>query len=97
MNGNKGLNRELQLSRLVHSSPLGEVGVLVSPRVLRERGLGQIDLCFIRGGRIEVVEVKGYYGPSFSQRHRLNKTCRWLGHLLGLEVVFRIAHYRKEF
>ena len=89
-----GLARERRCSRQWHTSYRA---VLISPQVLRRRGLGQVDICFEgAGGVLVVLEVKGYGPLSWEQGRRLKKSCQWLGALLDRDVVFQVAHLKKE-
>ena len=88
-----GVAREVFLSQKLHS---GHSAVLVSSALLRRRQLGQLDLCFLDGQRLVVVEVKGHGGPGPGQRKRLAAACQWLGELLGKEVFFRVVQCESE-
>ena len=85
-------HRELQWSQKFHSR---YPAVLVSSQVLRRRHLGQVDVCFLQE-KLVIVEVKGYFSPGAVQRQRLRAACQWLGGLLQREVIFMIAHDKRE-
>ncbi|MCY4643031.1 MAG: hypothetical protein OXB88_00270 [Bacteriovoracales bacterium] len=90
----RGREREVFLSEKYHGR---HTAVLISPKVLRSRQFGQVDLCFMRGGRVVVVEVKGYGKVGGFQMGRLAHACEWLGRLFRREVFFFVAHRKKEF
>ncbi len=88
-----GLKNELKFSLCFHQEG---VPLLVSPLLLRSRGLGQIDLGrFIKTGQdweIELAEVKsshlGKEVMSLKQKQRLRASGNFLGSLFGAFVRF---------
>ncbi len=85
-----GLKKELETSVVFHFEG---VPLLVSPNLLRERSMGQIDLARIRRNNqglliIEILEVKssvvGEEMINRGQRSRLHSTQDFLSSLFGL-------------
>ena len=87
----KGLSLELKHSVEFHQN---SIPILVSPKLLRSRQLGQIDLArMLRdhdGHKIEVAEVKssktGEEASLRSQRQRLMASTSYLASLFGVRI-----------
>ena len=85
----KGLQRELELSKSLHSK---HIPVLISPKFLRERGCGQVDIAYYTGREIKLTEVKhrDSCGLSWKQRTRLKNSvelvCKFFTSPVVLEV-----------
>ena len=83
----RGLREELKWSRFFHEKG---VAVLVSPDLLRKRGMGQVDLCFFKKKRgkvfLEVVEVKSssFHFFSHKQRRRVLNSCSFLSKVFNI-------------
>ncbi len=98
----KGFEFEKEQSKSYkHSSALA---LLVSPLVLRERGLGQIDYAEfmpktkVKEARAQIVECKFTLrgtGLAPQQWARLKNSARFLGELLDCPVELKIASQRK--
>ena len=86
----KGLINEVIASREIHDegTPL-----LVSAKILRKNGCGQIDLARIKPDLIEIFEIKSNEVSSqflnFRQRARLFKTSELIGTLFNRNVIIR--------
>ncbi len=91
-----GLERERAISRTFHARG---VPLLVSPHLLRERSLGQLDLVRIHKGEegwlIEVVEVKssltGGQALLRGQRARIIHAANFLAGVFGHPVRFLLS------
>lgn len=92
----KGLAFEGHVSHSFHDSG---VPLLVSPLVLRQRSLGQLDLCVFKKDGLFVAECK--YGDgllSFGQRKRLVASCHLLINLFDCPVqLFLLYGFAKSF
>ena len=75
---NKGQIEEIKFSKRIHRHG---IPVLASPLLLREMGLGQIDLCRLVNDRVEVFEVKSSGRLSSRQRLRILRSASFLSHL----------------
>lgn len=83
----KGLDFELRFTRSFHQKGLP---VLVSPLILREMGLGQVDAARLTQKRLELCELKLYGELSPKQKARLVRSANYLGELLDKEVVLTL-------
>lgn len=83
----KGLDFERRFSRTFHRRGCA---LLVSPLILRELGLGQIDAARLIQDRVELCELKLYGELSSRQRQRLMRSANYLGELLEREVVLKL-------
>jgi hypothetical protein len=95
---NKGELNEAKMSQIFHSSSLP---FLVSSVYLREKNLGQIDICFIRQGKdknkvLNVVEVKSAGYISRLQVNRLKRASDHLGQVLGIAASFKVNFCQKD-
>ena len=89
-NISKGKRREQSLSRSFHSHG---TPILLSPLVMRSRGMGQCDLVrFLpASNHIEILEIKGSARPhvSIGQASRLRAAGEFVGKMLGASVILR--------
>ena len=77
---------------------IGPTPILVSPLVLRRRGLGQVDLAYMQHGKIYAAECKsGGAKVSGFQFKRLCATAKFLTlvlkkriHLIGIQQVAKV-------
>jgi hypothetical protein len=74
---------EKNLSRFVHSQG---VPLLISPHLLRQKGMGQLDLAIFQKQQLYLYEVKKTLRPGLvisfpAQRRRLAKTQNYLANL----------------
>lgn len=83
----KGLEFERRFSRRFHRHGRA---LLVSPLVLRELGLGQIDAARLVENRIEICELKLFGELSWRQKTRLMRSASYLGELLDKEVRLKL-------
>lgn len=64
--------------------------LLISSKLLRAYDLGQVDLSYIKNGRIHLVEVKssqtGISHLSRRQKHRIYKSADFIAQILDVEV-----------
>ncbi len=76
----------------------GNIPILISPGVLRRRGLGQIDLCYLDGASDlgHVLEIK-MGGQMFDERRvshkqmqRLYKAADWLSQVFNKSFIVRV-------
>lgn len=95
---NKGELNEARMSRQYHLSSLP---LLVSSIYLREKNLGQVDICFIKKdkngeGILNVIEVKSSSNISSKQINRLRKSSDYLGQVLEISVHFKVNFCQKD-
>ena len=95
---NKGELNEARMSRQYHLSSLP---FLVSSIYLREKNLGQVDICFIKrdvkGENIlNVIEVKSSSNISNKQVYRLRKASDHLGRVLEISAHFKVNFCQKD-
>ncbi len=85
----KGESFEKEVSKRFHrdSTP-----VLVSSKVLRQFGMGQVDLARIKNGILEIAEVKYSQRLGARQAKRLLASADYIGKVLGLSVKFNFIH-----
>lgn len=83
----KGLEFERRFTDQFHRQGLA---LLLSPLVLRDMALGQVDAARLIGGRVELCELKLYGELSFKQRIRLVRSANYLGELLDREVLLKL-------
>jgi hypothetical protein len=81
----KGINLEKKLSAKIHLK--AEIPVLISAKVLRIRGAGQVDLCSYHKGRVFLYEVKNSGHISMSQVKRLRISADFLAKILNSSVI----------
>jgi len=92
-NSSKGNLLEQKLSVEFHQN---SIPLLISPLLLRSRGLGQVDLARFKKNTemiIELCEVKSSKTGEFAMRGqhlRLRKTGVFLGIIFGLKIKFII-------
>lgn len=89
---NKGLLAELRLSNYYHRMA---TPVLVSSLVVRERGMGQVDLAIMSKTtperELKVIEVKSSRTCSQLQLKRLRKAAHFLGLILECPAYLEVA------
>ena len=83
-----GITLELKMSKILHSDT---IPLLVSPLLLRERGLGQVDISRISKDRIEIFEVKSSAIVGYTQKRRLVASSDFLSFVLKYPVSLRYA------
>jgi len=96
-NFSKGQKREREASAFVHSEG---VAILIDAHLLRERGLGQIDLCRFYRDQIELFEVKSndFEAPLSPHQHkRLKNAGLFLSSLFGKPLILRYSLGQKHF
>lgn len=71
-----GMRAELLASKLLHQQ---QRALLCSSLVLRERGLGQVDIAVISKTQLVVYEIKSRARLSRTQRSRLLQSTHFLG------------------
>ncbi len=84
----KGVALESELSKVIHRRC---IPVLVSSRLLRSIGCGQIDICGHYGNSLIIYEVK--HKPEAmtqQQRARLNQSLEFLCHVFDSEVHIEV-------
>jgi hypothetical protein len=70
---------ELYISKIIYESNNDITAILIDPDLLRKRGLGQVDCCYLKNGRIYNIECKTGMGLiSRGQIRRLTKTSLFL-------------------
>lgn len=79
----KGDDFEKSMSELLHSNRLP---LLVSPMVLRSRGLGQVDVATISKKNIIVWELKSSLRLGLNQRDRIRAAASFLSQLFSKSV-----------
>jgi hypothetical protein len=89
----KGELFESEQSKIVHKNNLA---FLVSPKLLREYNLGQIDLAAISNKKIKIYEVKSSYYPSQLQMKRLKRTVDYLARIMEMDVVLEVRLCQKR-
>lgn len=84
----KGEQFERELSSKFHEM---YTPVLISAEVLRSRGAGQVDLCYLHEDQLSVVECKN--GGHVSQRQyiRLKNSGEILGNILDKSVFIKLV------
>lgn len=86
----KSLEREKYFSKQIHSF---DTPLLISSKLLRKRGCGQVDIASIHGrveNMISIFEVKSSGSVSYSQRKRLFNTCALLTGILKVNTKIRV-------
>lgn len=84
----KGEQFEKELSSKFHEK---YTPVLISAEVLRSRGAGQVDLCYLHDDQLNLVECKngGYLSPK--QHTRLKDSGAILGNILDKSVFIKLV------
>lgn len=86
---------ERELSKKLHQK---HTPVLISSKLLRRLGCGQVDVSYVAAGAIILVEAKssliGVVSMKKSQVRRLLRTARLLQNLLDLSVNIKIIAKR---
>ncbi len=95
---NKGELNEAKISLINHR---GSIPFLVSSVYLREKGLGQADVCFLNRQKngdlfLKIVEVKSSAVISPKQVGRLRKTSDHLGQVLAISSQFEVNFCQKD-
>jgi hypothetical protein len=93
----KGEWSELQLSLYYHHQ---YIPFLVSPKILREVGAGQIDIAYLKKTNhwcVTLVEVKSQSYPSGTQWRRLRKAQDYLSRVLECETNLEVKFCQKDF
>ena len=95
---NKGELNEAKMSLIYHKS---STPFLVSSVYLREKDLGQIDICYIDQGKdkikvLKVVEIKSAAFISRNQVNRLRRASDHLGQVLGIAASFKVNFCQKD-
>ncbi len=89
----KGNDLEREASLHYHSK---YTPVLISSIVLRERGVGQIDLSYLEGDAITIMELKNGGILSPKQYYRLKGSGSFLGDVLNKTVFLKLNFAKKE-
>lgn len=94
----KGELNEARLSEYYHKTSLP---LLVSSIYLREKNLGQVDICFIKDEMKEkkvliIIEVKSKSGISQKQLKRLRESSNHLSQVLEISVQFKVNFCQKD-
>jgi hypothetical protein len=74
--------------------------VLISSKVLREIGAGQVDLAYMQkkdNWVLTLVEVKASSYPSSKQLQRLRKSQDYLSKVLECETILSVKFCQKDF
>jgi hypothetical protein len=95
LKNSSGLRKEIKISKVFHQKG---IPVLVSPLLLRQRSLGQVDLVRLtkihQAWRLEVLEVKMSPPQEVfkkkNQFSRLQKSAHFLAQLFKAEVSLKI-------
>jgi predicted RecB family endonuclease len=75
---------EIQVSSLLHPKT---TPILISPLLLRQRGLGQVDIAYLKEGAAYAAECKSGAGKvSSRQMKRLSSTAAFIGFILCKRV-----------
>lgn len=93
----KGDWNELQWSKYLHQK---HIPFLISSKVLREIGAGQIDIAYLSHQdpwRAELVEVKSNAYPTKFQWKRLLKSQDYLSKVLEFEINLKVKFCQKDF
>lgn len=92
----EGEKTELYISKVFHGEG---VPFLISPMLLRRRGLGQIDVCYWRKNKIIAAECK--LGEGFitsQQKDRLKHSIHFLGNIFNCSVELKLVYgFAKSF
>lgn len=84
----KGDNFEKKLSEKYHNL---HTPVLISSKVLRDRSCGQIDVCFLSGRKLTILESKIGQSVSKKQQSRLKNSGVFLGEILDMPVFIKLV------
>ncbi len=85
----KGQNFERECSKNLISFEKEEIPLLVCPRLLRKRNLGQVDLAKVRrpSKDITIYELKSdVHMVSFRQKRRLMESCQFIGTIFQSKI-----------
>lgn len=92
----KGLQFEKEASSKLHLNHV--TVVLIYPKVLRDLGSGQVDICLIENSfgqpLVKIYEVKKFLELSYRQRMRLLDSAKILSAIFNLSC--RIALYSRD-
>lgn len=88
---------ELQWSLFYHQK---HIPFLISSKLLRAVGAGQIDVAFIekqRNWRASLIEIKNKSHPTAKQWQRLRKSQEYLSRILEIETILKVKFCQKDF
>jgi len=93
----QGHEREIAESLFYHKK---YSAVLISPLTLRDLGLGQIDVAYLKKVKCEwtltIVEVKSLQMPGPSQFSRLKNSANFLAEMLQIPVFLKVKLCQKN-
>jgi hypothetical protein len=92
-----GLQIELKFSSILHEQM---IPLLISDRVLRSRGCGQIDVAGMNNNsitpKITIYELKTKQYPSRKQLTRLRKSQQFLATIFDCEVQLQLFRWQMD-
>jgi hypothetical protein len=92
----KGEQNEKNLSNYFHNR---FIPVLISPKLLRELGAGQVDIAYLKKNpnwQLKLIEVKSRSYPSPGQWQRLRKAQDYLSKVLECETILEVKFCQKD-